>query len=490
MTQKRLITALAIALATGGLTACGGGGGGGGTTGTGLVSTSSVGTITGFGSVYVNGVEFETNNASYEVDDESAFDDSALAVGMKVRVKGTVNADGVTGTASSVHYDDDVEGPIDAGSLSVIDATHKAFRIFGLDITVDASRTVFDNGAGFDTLAEGQKMEVSGYFDGTRINATRIERQNDLDNEFEVKGTVASYDGNTVTLTLQNGASAGPFNIGPAAILQIPATPDGLFVEVKLADQGGNLVAIRIQTDDEDLLDGNEDDVSIRGVLADDGNGGFLVNGVPFTTSSGSKFKPGNLGDRLAAGMEVKVEGHMRNGVLVADEIETEDGEIRIEARTIDVRFTDRKNGSVTLDLGNSQSLVVNTDNSTLFEDNSAADSNGDESFNLDELASGSEFLEIKAFRNDAGQLIATSIRREDSSGQKTRLEAPLDRFEAGSSVTLLGITYTVHAGTTYERGNMPANGMDFFNGLSPNSVVKVKDTEPNGTAEELDLES
>ncbi len=490
MTQKRLITALAIALATGGLTACGGGSGGGGTTGAALVSTSSVGTITGFGSVYVNGVEFETGNASYEIDDETAFDDSALAVGMKVRIKGTVNADGVTGTASSVHYDDDVEGPIDTGSLTVIDATHKAFRIFGLDIMVDASRTVFDAGAGFDTLADGQKLEVSGYFDGTRINATRIERQNDLDNEFEVKGTVAAYDGSTVTLTLQNGASAGPFDISSTAVLQIPATPDGLFVEVKLADQGGRLVAIRIQTDDEDLLDGNEDDVSIRGVLADDGNGGFLVNGVPFTTNSDSEFKPGNLGDRLAAGMEVKVEGHMRNGTLIADENETEEGSIRIDARTIDVRFSNAKNGSITLDLGNSQSLTVNTDNSTLFEDNSAADSNGDESFNLDELASGSEFLEIEAFRNDAGQLVATSIRREDPSGQKTRLEAPLDRFEAGASVTLLGITYTVHAATTYEAGNMPSGSSSFFSALNTNSVVKVKDAEPNGTAEELDLES
>ena len=487
MTQKQLITSLAIALATGGLAACGGGGGGSESATS--LTTSSVGTITGFGSIYVNGIEFETDSASYEVDDAIAFDDSALAVGMKVRVRGTVNADGVTGTASSVHYDDDIEGPIDTGSLTVIDATSKAFTIFGLDIVVSASQTVFDDGASFDTLADGQKLEVSGYFDGVRIVASRVELQNDLDDEFELKGTVANYDGSTITLTLQNDASAGPFNVSPTAELEIPTDPSGLFVEVKLSDQGGSLLAIKFETDDEDRLDGDEDEVSIRGILTDDGSGGFLINGVPFDTSSDTEFKPASLEGNLVAGMEVKVEGHMQGGVMIAEEVETEDGDIEIEARVIDVSFSDAKNGSITLDLGNSQDLVVNTDNSTLFEDDSSLDVNGDDSFNLDELAAGSEFLKIEAFLNDSGQLVATSVEREDLGGQETHLEAPIDSFNADVSVTLLGITYTVHAGTTYELNDVVSNGTDFFNALGVNSVVKVKDAEPNGTAEELDLE-
>ena len=64
-----------------------------------LTSQHTVGQITAFGSIYVNGVEFETAGASYEVDDALASSDDALAVGMVVKVEGAVNADGATGTA-------------------------------------------------------------------------------------------------------------------------------------------------------------------------------------------------------------------------------------------------------------------------------------------------------------------------------------------------------------------------------------------------------
>ena len=487
MKRKSLTTCITLALAAGTVAGCGGGGSGDGGT-SGATSISSVGTVTGFGSIYVNGIEFETNNASYRVDDEDRFDDSSLAVGMKVRVKGTINPDGVSGNATSILYDDDVEGPVDAGSLTVADPATKTFTIFGLLIKADATQTVFDDGATFDTLADGQKLEVSGYFDGNQIVATRIEKQNDLDDEFEVKGTVTSYDGATISLTLQNGASAGPFNISPNAILEIPADPVGQFVEVKLADQGGNLLAIKIESDDDDLLDDDEDDVSIRGVLMDDGSGGFLINSVPFAVSDNTEYEPASLKGSLVSGMEVKVEGHMQGGILIAEEIETEDGEIEIEARVIDVSFSDAKNGVVTLDMGNSQSLEVLSDNSTLFEDDSSSDSNDDDSFNLDELAMGMDFVEVEAYRNDAGDLVATSIERDEAGN--TRLEAPLDSFDPNVSVTLLGITWTVDSGTTYELNDTSTNNPStFFGALNSNSIVKVKDAEPDGTAEELDLE-
>jgi len=488
MTRKQLIQCITLALAAGGLGACGGGGSSSSGVGSGTATVSSVGTITGFGSIYVNGVEFETDSATYRVDDSDAFDDSSLAVGMKVKVKGTVNADGRTGTAISVLYDDDVEGPVDAGSLTTVDATTKTFSILGLAVKVDATRTVFDDGAGFDTLAEGQKLEVSGYFDGSHIVATRIEKQNDLDDEFELKGTVASYNGSSITLTLQNGAAAGPYNVSPTAELDIPADPTGTFVEVKLLDQGGSLVAIRIESDDDDLLDDDEDDVSIRGALADDGSGGFLVNGVAFQVSSSTEYEPASLEGNLVAGIEVKVEGHMLGGILVAEEIESEDGDIEIEARVTAASFSDAKNGSVTLDLGNGQSLVVHTDNSTMFKDGSSSDLNDDGSFNLGELALGSDFVEIEAYENGAGDLVATRIEREDS-GANTRLDAPVDSFEPNVSVTLLGISYNVHGGTSYEVHDAPSDASTFFGSLAVNDVVKVKDVQPDGSAEELDLE-
>ena len=489
MKFKYLFTCMSLALAAGGLTACGGGGGG--TTGTGTstsTSISSVGTITGFGSIYVNGIEFETDGSSYRVDDEDMFDDSSLAVGMKVKVEGSVNDDGRTGTASRVLYDDDVEGPIDAGSLTVIDASTRTFTILGLLIRADATRTVYDDGASFDALAEGQKLEISGYFDGSQIVASRIEKQSDADDEFELKGSLANYDGSTVTLTLQNGVSAGPYTVSGTAELDIPADPVGTFVEIKLVDQSGSLLVIRIETDDDDLLDDEDEDVSIRGILEEDGSGGFLVNGVSFVVGNSTEYEPESLENNLVAGMEIKVEGNMQGNVLIADEVETEDSDIEIEARVLNVASSDAKNGTVTVDLGNGQSLSVRTDNSTQFEDDSASDLNDDGSFNLDELAIGSDFVEIEAYQTDAGQLIATGIERKDA-GQNTRLEAPVDSFDANVSVTLLGITYSVDGTTDYEINDVPGSATSFFATLNPDDFVKVKDIEPDGMAEELDLE-
>lgn len=483
MTHTQLFKSISLAIITSAVTACSGGGGSTQSD----TEITSIGTITGFGSVYVNGVKYETHSSTYSVDDNDAFDDSALAVGMKVKLKGTVNANGTTGTATSIVYDDDVEGPVDAGSVTLLDANTKTFTIFGISIRADANTTAFDDGASFDGLADSQILEISGYFNGQHIVASRIEKQNDLDDIFEVKGTVSSYDGTSIILTLQTGASVGPFVISNSAILEIPANPVGQFVEVKLQDQSGSLVAIKVELDDEDLIDENDDDISIRGFLTDDGNGGYRINGVQLEFDNNVEYKPASLEGALTTDLEVKVEGKMVGDVLLVDEVEIEDGDIEIEAGVIDVSFTDSKNGSVILNMGNSQTLLVNLSNTTLFKDNTNNDLFDDDSFNLDEL-SNTDFVEIEAYLDDQGQLQATSIERDDVSA--TRLESQLESFVANVSVTLQGITYTVSGTTQYEINDVTGfSVIDFFNAVNINDEIKVKDVQPDGTAEELDLE-
>jgi Domain of unknown function (DUF5666) len=482
MRNRRLIRGITMALVTGVLAACGGGSSDGG--GDGASSTSAVGTLSGFGSLYVNGVGFDTGGATFRVDDEDRFDDSALAVGMKVKVQGTINGDGMTGTATSIFYDDDVEGPVDVGSLITANGTAKTFTVFGLMVSADASRTVFDGGAGFDTLAEGQKLEISGYFDGRQIVATRIEKQDDLDDEFELKGTVADYDGATIALTLQNGVGAGPFDVSPAATLNIPADPVGRFVEVKLREQSGALVVTGIETEDEEAVTDGEK-VSIGGILSEDGSGGLLINGMPFTVNDNTGYQPARLEGALAAGMEVRIMGVMQDGVLVAGKIETGDGRLGIAARVVEISFSDAKNGSVTVGLGNGQSLAVRTGNGTQFVDDSGADVDADASFRLDELVAGTDFVELRAYRNDAAQLVATRIMRQDA-GQETRLEAPVESFTADVSVTLLGITWTVDAGTLYELNAVASDAANFFGAMHAGDMVKVRDVEPDGAADRL----
>ncbi len=380
-----------------------------------------------------------------------------------------------------------MEGPIDSGSLTSIDAVSKRFTVLGMLVQVDANTTVFDDGAAFDTLAEGDIIEVSGYFDGTQIVATRIEKQSDLDNEFEIKGTVSSYDGSTISLTLQSGGTAGPYD-ADNAVSEITAGTSGQFVEVKLSDLGSGLEAIEIELDDDDLLDGDEDDIDLYGVLTGDYIAGFMVNDIPLDLSNNPDYEPISLEGNLIEGMEVEVEGSMVNGILIVDEIEAEaENEIEIEALVSEVVYTDNLNGTLTLDMGNGERLTVASNNSTLLEDDSSSDSADDGTFSLSELISGSDFVEVEAYLNDSSELIANKIKRKDPSSE-TSLEGPVENFVSDSSITLLGISYSFDAQTTFQvDDNLPTTDSSvFFSGLAVGDIVEIKDDEPDLIADEV----
>jgi hypothetical protein len=105
---------LAAGLATT-LVACGGGGGGSSAgLGTGGTGSFAVGTISGFGSIIVNGVRYDDSSASIVDDDDSSSSLSALSIGQVVEIRGSVNSDGVTGTASSIAYYSALKGPVTA----------------------------------------------------------------------------------------------------------------------------------------------------------------------------------------------------------------------------------------------------------------------------------------------------------------------------------------------------------------------------------------
>ena len=64
---------------------------------------TATGPVTGFGSIFVNGVEYTTTSAQIHIDDQPG-SESQLAVGEIVTVTGTLNADDMTGTATQVIF--------------------------------------------------------------------------------------------------------------------------------------------------------------------------------------------------------------------------------------------------------------------------------------------------------------------------------------------------------------------------------------------------
>src|SRR3990172_3069425 len=145
------------------LISCGGGGNNlvansGGIGGTGVV----YGPITGFGSIFVNGLEIEIANAGITADG-SDIDETALKLGMVVKVEGTFNANNLTGTATAVTYNDNLEGPIT--QITDINATTKELVVLGQRVIISDTTTNFENNTTFADLVIGNVIEVSGLID-------------------------------------------------------------------------------------------------------------------------------------------------------------------------------------------------------------------------------------------------------------------------------------------------------------------------------------
>lgn len=307
------------------LAACGGGGSSAGV-GTGGTGSLAVGSISGFGSIIVNGVRYDDDGASVFDDDGNASSSSELALGMVVEIRGSVDDDGVNGTAKSVSYFAELKGPVTAVNVGAGTLT-----IFNQEVNVTAA-TVFDNAGGLSDLTVGNVVEVYGLpaANGT-ITATRIERESltiaDYGGDFRVRGAVETLTGanpnlqftvSTVTVT----TSAGTDIDGTLA--------DGVYVSVRLnktAAVDGSYEAERVKVKTRSY-DDDVDEAEIEGLVSEFTSlaAPFKVNGYPVQLDATVTYEEGVAGD-LANGVRVEVDGNVVSGVLVAREVEFEDEE-------------------------------------------------------------------------------------------------------------------------------------------------------------------
>lgn len=461
-----------LVLLSGLLVACGGGG-----TGASSSGITASGTITGFGSIFVNGIEFETGSSSISVDDNPGFE-SDLQLGMVVTVTGTVNADGRTGTATTVVFDDEVQGQVASVPTDPTgDGQQLQFTVLGVTVIADRTSTVFDNGVSFATLAQGDFVEVSGLVgQGSVLNATRIEGKGAFTpgvSEVELKGVASNVAGATFSL--------GSFTVD-TSVADLSGVPGGVVsdnmeVEVKGTLNGVTITATRVKQDD-DLLGTNVAKVSIEGIVADYVNdGNFSVSGQQVDAAN-AVFSPANL--VLANGIEVEVEGPIVNGVLVAVKAEARSGNIRIEARVQSVG-----QNALTMEFsGGTVDVVV--DSQTSLRDDSG-------NITLGSIVA-TDFLEIRGSINGGGIITAAEIRRDSVSDDI--LQGPADSCD-GTTVSVLGVSFSLLDGTTSYRDqfndpNAIPNAAAFCAAVNSNGLyVKVKDdVAPNGIADEAELEN
>ncbi len=489
--SPRLLKTLLIASIAGLITACGGGGSSttAGISGTGITS----GPITAFGSIFVNGVRFDIDDATITVDDTSGLTQSDLRKGMQVVVRGDFS--GTNGTAVSVEFDELLQGPVDNLGTEV-DGTN-TFTAFGIQITMNRTSTIFEN-VTFDDIADGMIVEVSGLVDGSgNIVASYIKKKSDSyvlnSTEVEIKGTAENVTGlgragdsfeiNGITINIQPGAE---FEGLVGARVR-----DDDYVEVEgilTNDSPLTIGANEIEAEDETY--GEEgDDVNIKGIVSGftSLSSTFLV-GAQTVDASTAELEPTTL--VISNGLEVEVEGYISGGVLIADEVESEDGDIEIAAPIFQVNAS-----SIVLELG-SGTIQVTIDGNTQMEDETSTPVSN---LGIGDLTAGN-FVKLNAYQNGSS-IIATELKREDIiDGENDEyLQGPVDSATLDTEIVILGITFTIDSGpggTSYENASeVSISNTDFFTAATAGTIVKVEDEDeigagtPDGVADEAELE-
>jgi len=309
------------------LISCGSGGGGGMTTGGGIGGTGiiSQGAVSAFGSIFVNGTEFDTSNAAIIVNgeeigvgDESVLDN--LDIGRVVTVEGTGNLDDISAVAVRVIYNDNVRGPIESID---IDAETKEILVLGQIVIVNVVTKL--KGTAFDTIAQNNLVEVSGLVDDTgAIRATFLEKTGefmpDSDIIVGVTGFIVNLDIDLKTFEI-NDLRVDYASIDSGSLPQ--GFADGLLVEVEgtLDAAGGEMLAASIELGDE-IGDGNSDQIEVLGFVTDVTTGfEFTVGNQVVQFDANTLFVDGKP-EGILLGAKLEAEGSLVDGILIADEIE------------------------------------------------------------------------------------------------------------------------------------------------------------------------
>src|SRR6056297_1480335 len=159
--RNRVIGLAAGTVAFGAISACGGGGSGGGldVADGGIRGTgSSVGPVSGFGSVFVNGVEFSTDRTV--VGDDGINQESRLVVGMILRVDGEWRETGL-GDADTVEYDDTLRGTMQVLTPWEPVSKTATIQMLGQAVRIDSQTVV--KGMTVETLADDDFVRMSGW---------------------------------------------------------------------------------------------------------------------------------------------------------------------------------------------------------------------------------------------------------------------------------------------------------------------------------------
>lgn len=427
--------------------------------------------ITGFGSVIVNGVRFDTSAAQYQIDDKSGAGQDDLAAGQMVVIAGSVDDKG-NHQGAKVIYSAEVRGPVES-----VDGASSSFVAVGQTVLV-TDETVLVGLGGVADLAAGDIVEVSGMRDGDGwLQATYLEKE-DGSPEVQLRGSVTAHD-----------AGLKRFGIGGAVVDYATATlvptglviADGLFVEVEGMLEGELLKAAKVKLENGfgSAHEGRRGGAAVEGIVSSvGGDGSFVIDSVSVVVNASTIYVGGSAAAVLP-GVRLEAEGRLQeDGSLLASKVKFKPdggkGEFEGVIESIDA-------STQTISLLGTQVVAVA---STRYKDGR----DKLKTFGFASLAVG-DWAEI-AFVSTSTQLQATRIER-DEADDRSQVKGPLQAFDAATEqLTIAGVDVDATS-ASYQHDEAAITQDEFYAAIAAGSRVKAKGSYAAGllTATEVELD-
>ncbi len=429
--------------------------------GSGSGSASASGTITGFGSVFVNGKKFETSGSSFTVDGQSG-SQSDLKVGMTVTVNGSFN--GTQQSADTVLQKDAVEGlvqSVGADGLSMI--------VMGQTVLVDNSTLIDDNISGRNVLnlvTGTDNVEVNGHIrpNGV-IQATFIEKKL-INVTPEVRGFVTNHDSGLATFRIGNLT----VNYSGADISDMPIPNgnnwDGRFLEVKGANFSSattTLIATKVEPENQGI--GRViDEFEVEGFVTQAGtsNGnvmGFTIGTTPVRTTANTEFRGGTV-DEIEVGAKLSAEGRFDGSTLIAKHVKFHES-VRLEGDIAAI-------GMNSMTIRGLSGITITVNRRTEFKA-----SGGETVETLSDLAVN-DHVRVRGRVTGPDTVVATRIQLR-SADRDVDLQGPVQSINGGV-IVILGVS--IDTGTINHFESVSGTSMSragFLAEVRVNSLMKVK---------------
>jgi hypothetical protein len=281
----------------------------------------TVGPITGFGSVIVNGIRYDDSTARIEIEDEDD-DKGGLKLGVVVRVEGKINDDGITGKADRIEMGAEVRGPVET-----VDAANKTFIAMGATVKINDATLLERVLPDLSDLKAGDIVQVHGLPDSAGvITASRVQKRPVQANAvYKTVGVVAAAPAPTAT-SFKLGTLTVNYTDTASVLRDLPnPIPAGTLVRVKTRSAPTNNAITASQIRPFVAKPANDAaEAEVKGFVSDKNGDDFKVAGIPAKVSATTVYLRGTAAD-LKDGALVEVEGGVLNGVIQARKVKFED---------------------------------------------------------------------------------------------------------------------------------------------------------------------